>query len=66
MLEIIIRFCFIIGFNAVVHKEPLAAKAIVAAPAIAKVGKYKNFHLPSFTNKTNKINAYQGVGRQQC
>ena len=25
------------GFNAVVHKEPLVAKAVVAAPAIAKV-----------------------------
>lgn len=28
------------GFNAVVHKEPLAHKAIVAGPAIAKVGMY--------------------------
>ncbi|XP_063911578.1 larval cuticle protein A3A-like [Zophobas morio] len=25
------------GFNAVVHKEPLVAKAVVAAPAVAKV-----------------------------
>ncbi|XP_019875351.1 larval cuticle protein A3A [Aethina tumida] len=25
------------GFNAVVHKEPLAAKAVVAAPAVAKI-----------------------------
>nr|P80683.1 RecName: Full=Larval cuticle protein A3A; AltName: Full=TM-LCP A3A; Short=TM-A3A [Tenebrio molitor] len=25
------------GFNAVVHREPLVAKAVVAAPAIAKV-----------------------------
>lgn len=38
--SLLIFFSFCIGFNAVVHKEPLAAKAIVAAPAIAKVGMY--------------------------
>jgi len=43
------------GFNAVVHKEPLAAKAIVAGPAIAKVGVaaplYGGYHAPALAHR---------------
>ncbi|KAL1139143.1 hypothetical protein AAG570_009203, partial [Ranatra chinensis] len=36
------------GFNAVVHKEPLVAKAVVAAPAIAKVAAPLAYAAPAY------------------
>lgn len=36
------------GFNAVVHREPLAVKAIAAAPAIAKVAAPVAYAAPAY------------------
>lgn len=36
-------YLFSVGFNAVVHREPLAHAKVIAGPAIAKVGKYHDF-----------------------
>jgi hypothetical protein len=47
------------GFNAVVHKEPLVAKAVVAAPAVAKVAAPLAYAAPAVAKVAAPI-AYHG------